>query len=248
MMRRAHLTACVTLLLTAGMAVAQPSAGEWVNYRDAYRAMVLFDKYGGPKNLLNNHLQVVPRQKGVLGPDVQLLMKGGTVQSGLALDALGRTTLPLLKAAYDQNAVLSPSRSLGGFTVKPRVSLAPRAEGAIGAYNVTELIAACEQALDFARYTDSSLRGRQCVGVRLVFPKEGEAASVHLRLGGNMVALEPTRGAAFAGDVDDDFPVVTYRFAQAPVKGAALHLITTRLANAKVLTYNAPVAIVPLFE
>jgi len=245
MMRRAHLTACVTLLLTAGMAVAQPSAGEWVNYRDAYRAMVVFDKYGGPKNLLHNHLQVRPREKGMLEQGVQLVMKGSTVQAGLALDALGRTALPLLKAAYDENAVLSPNRPLGGFTIRPRVSLALRADGA---YDMTELRAACEQALGFARYADSSARGRECVGVRLVFPREGEAASVHLRLGGSMVALAPTRGAAFAGDIDDDFPIVSYRFAQAPVKGAALQLITTRLATGKVLTYNAPLAIVPLFE
>lgn len=231
MMRRAHLTACVTLLLTAGMAVAQPSAGEWVNYRDAYRAMVLFDKYGGPKNLLQNHLQVQARDKGAPGQGAQLLLKGRTVQAGLALDALGRTALPLLKAAYDENAVLSPNRPLGGFTVKPRVSLALRADGA---YDVADLRAACEQALGFARYADRSAGSRQCVGVRLVFPKDGEAASVRVRAGGAEQVLPVTRGAAFAGDADADFPVVSYRFGAQPA--------------GQLVTYNAPLAIVPLFE
>lgn len=231
MMRRAHLTACVTLLLTAGMAVAQPRAGEWVNYRDAYRAMVLFDKYGGPKNLLNNQLQVLPRDKGVLEPGAQLLMKGKTVQTSLALDPLGRAVLPLLKAAYDENAVLTPNRPLGGFTVKPRVSLALRADGS---YEVADLRAACEQALGFARYADNSARGRQCVGVRLVFPKDGEAAGVRVRTGGAEQALAPSRGAAFAGDAADDFPIVTYRFGTQPA--------------GQVVTYNVPLAIVPLFE
>lgn len=231
MMRRAHLTACVTLLLTAGMAVAQPRAGEWVNYRDAYRAMVLFDKYGGPKNLLQNHLQVLPREKGALGQGAQLLMKGRTVQTGLALDALGRTTLPLLKAAYDENAVLAPNRPLGGFTVRPRVSLALRADGA---YDVADLRAACEQALGYARYADNTARGRQCVGVRLVFPGNGEAASVRLRAGGAEQALPTTHGAAFAGDADDGFALVTYRFGAQPA--------------GEIVTYNAPLAIVPLFE
>ncbi|WP_312484687.1 hypothetical protein [Massilia timonae] len=231
MMRRAHLTACVTLLLTAGTAVAQSRAGEWVNYRDAYRAMVLFDKYGGPKNLLNNHLQVLPRDKGVLGPGAQLLMQGKTVQTSLALDPLGRAVLPLLKAAYDENAVLTPNRPLGGFTVKPRVSLALRADGS---YDVADLRAACEQALGFARYADHSARGRQCVGVRLVFPKEGAAAGVRVRTGGAEQALPAARGAAFAGDLDADFPVVTYRFGAQPA--------------GQVVTYNAPLAIVPLFE
>ena len=231
MMRRAHLTACVTLLLTAGLAVAQPRAGEWVNYRDAYRAMVLFDKYGGPKNLLHNHLQVLARDKGALGQGAQLLMKGKTVQTGLALDALGRTTLPLLKAAYDENAVLTPNRALGGFSIKPRVSLALRADGS---YDEADLRAACEQALGFARYADNSARGRQCVGVRLVFPKDGEAPGVRVRAGGAEQALPMARGAAFAGDADDDFPVVTYRFGAQP--------------TAQLVTYNAPLAIVPLFE
>ena len=69
-MRSAPITACTCLLLTALPAAAQsqPLAGEWVSYRDAYRAMVLFDKYGGAKNLLQNHLQVVPRQDGANQP------------------------------------------------------------------------------------------------------------------------------------------------------------------------------------
>lgn len=231
MMRRAHLTACVTLLLTAGTAVAQPRAGEWVNYRDAYRAMVLFDKYGGPKNLLHNHLQVLPRAKGALGQGAQLLMKGRTVQTSLALDGLGRATLPLLKAAYDENAVLTPNHPVGQFSVKPRVSLALRADGA---YEVADLRAACEQALGFARYADNSARGSQCVGVRLVFPRGGEAAGVRVRTGGAEQALPMARGVAFAGDADDDFPVVTVRFGAHPA--------------GQVVTYNAPLAIVPLFE
>lgn len=232
MMRHAHLTACVTLLLTAGLAVAQPRAGEWVNYRDAYRAMVLFDKYGGPKNLLHNHLQVLPRTKGVLGEGVALALDGKTVHTSLALDALGRAVLPLVKAAYDENAVLSPSRPLGGFTVRARVTLALRADGA---YEVDELRAACEQALGFARHGDASARARQCAGVRLVFARQGADAGVRLRAAGAEQALPPTRGPAFAGDVDDDFPVVTYRFG--PQAGAA-----------QLVTYNAPLAIVPLFE
>lgn len=230
MMRRAHLTACVTLLLTAGMAGAQPHAGEWVNYRDAYRAMVQFDKYGGPKNLLVNHLQVLPRDKGALGEGVQLLLKGKTVQTGLALDALGRTVLPLLKAAYDENAVLSPSRALGGFTIRPRVSLALRADGA---YDVAALRAGCDQALGALRYADASARSRQCTGVRLVFAKAGEAGA-RLRSGAAEQALPVSRGPAFAGDVDADFPVATYRFGPSDA--------------AQVITYNAPLAIVPLFE
>jgi hypothetical protein len=231
MMQRAHLTACVTLLLTAGIAVAQTHAGEWVSYRDAYRAMVVFDKYGGPKNLLHNYLQVLPRTSGVLEDGVSLLIKGKTLQTSLALDALGRTTLPLLKTAYDENAVLAPNRALGGFTVRPRIALALRADGS---YEVSELRAACEQALGFARHGDASARSRECVGVRLVFSKKSAEPGARVRSGGAETVLPVTRAAAVAGDVAGDFPVVTYRFGPAD--------------TAQVVTYNAPLAVVPLFE
>lgn len=231
MMQRAHLTACVTLLLTAAGAVAQSHAGEWVSYRDAYRAMVVFDKYGGAKNLLHNQLQVLPRTKGVLDEGVGLLIKGKTVQTSLALDALGRTKLPLLKAAYDENAVLTPDRALGSFTVRPRIALALRADGS---YDAAELRAACEQALGFARHGDASARSLQCVGVRLVFPKKSGEAGARVRINAVETALPLARGPAFAGDIDDDFPVVTYRFGPSDA--------------AQVLTYNAPLAFVPLFE
>jgi len=231
MMQRVHLSACVTLLLTAGIAVAQARADEWVSYRDAYRAMVVFDKYGGPKHLLHNQLQVRPRARGMLDDAASLLIKGRTLQTSLALDALGRTTLPLLKVAYDENAVLVPNRPLGGFTVRPRISLALRADGA---YDTTELRAACEQALGFARHGDASARSQACVGVRLVFAKTSLAAGARLRTGGADTVLPVTRAPAFAGDVDDDFPVVTYRF--------------TPSDAAQLVTYNAPLAIVPVFE
>ncbi|RYF05496.1 MAG: hypothetical protein EOO78_00995 [Oxalobacteraceae bacterium] len=46
------------LLLGAGQARAQLQDGEWASYRDAYRAMVVFEKYGGPKHLLQNQLHL----------------------------------------------------------------------------------------------------------------------------------------------------------------------------------------------
>lgn len=233
-MRSVRLSACVCLLLAAFPAVAQAQAhaGEWVSYRDAYRAMVMFEKFGGPKNLLQNHLQVLPKERGTLGEGAQLSLTSKTVQTSVPLDATGRGVLPLLKAAYDENAILVPNRRLGGFTVRPRVSIALRADGA---YEVAELRAACEQALGVQRYTDPQARGRQCAGVKMVFPKKGMDASVRLRLpGGGEQALAMQRGPAFAGDLDDDFPQVVYRFGGAE--------------RAQVITYNVPLAIIPLFE
>ena len=238
MMRRAHLTACVTLMLTAGLAVAQPRAGEWVNYRDAYRAMVLFDKYGGPKNQIQNHLQVAPLTAGVSLEGAQLTLAGRTTQVNLPLDPLGRTSFPLLKAAYDDNATLVLNRKIGAFAVRPRVSLLPQADGV---YDDAILRTACEQALGFARYVDASLRARQCGGVRFVFAKRspgsaggtGIAVRLH-RPDGADQPLPLVTGAAFQGDLDEAFPTVVYRF-----DGAE---------RAQVISANIPLAIVPLFE
>ncbi|MGH8855077.1 MAG: hypothetical protein ACREWI_12455 [Telluria sp.] len=232
MMRLAHATACVCLFGTAILAVAQaqPQASEWASYRDAYRAVVVFEKYGGAKNLLLNQLQLVPRERGVLGDGVQLVLTARTVQTSLALDALGRGVLPLVKAAYDENAVLAPNRRIGAFSLRSRVSIAPQADNV---YDTAELRTACEQALAFTRHVDASARSRQCVGVRLVFAKKGVDTSAKLRRADGEQALPVAPGPAFAGDLDADFPVATYRF------GAE---------RAQVITYSAPLAIVPLFE
>lgn len=236
MMRFAHTTACICFLTTASLAAAQalPHASEWASYRDAYRSVVLFEKYGGAKNLLQNHLQLVPRDpaalRDALEEGVQLVLAGKTVQTGLGLDALGRGVLPLLKAAYDENAVLAPSRKIGPFSLRSRVTIAPRADNI---YDTAELRAACEQALAYARHVDASARSRQCAGVRLVFPKKGAEASVKLRRPGAELSLALTPGAAFDGASGADFAVANYRF------GAE---------RAQLITYSAPLAIVPLFE
>lgn len=232
MMRFAHATACALLLSSASLAAAQAlaPASEWASYRDAYRSVVVFEKYGGPKNLLQNQVQLLPREKGVLGDGLQLVLAGKTVQTSLALDALGRGVLPLVKAAYDENAVLAPNRKIGPFTLRPRVTIAPQADNI---YDTEELRAACAQALAYARHVDATARARQCVGVRMVFPKKGVEASVKLRRPEGEQALALSPGPAFSGDLDADFPAVNYRFGP---------------ERAQLITYSAPLAIVPLFE
>ena len=229
-----HLIAALVSLLAAAPAgvQAQAQAGEWVSYRDAYRAMVQFEKYGGPKNLLQSQLQVQSRDHAGLGEGAQLTLMGKTTQLNLPLDALGRTVFPLQKAAYDENAALILNRKGMPFVLRPQVTIAPRADGQ---YDAADLRTACAQALGFVRYVDASQRARQCAGVRFVFPKK-ETAGARLRHAeGGEQALPVTSGAAFTGDPDEGFPIVTWRFATAP-------------GRAQVVTYNAPLAIVPIFE
>ena len=218
--------ASLALLLAAGPAGAQAHDGDAVSYRDAYRAMVQFDKYGGPKNLLVSQLQVLTKERGALAEGLQLLLSSRSTQVSLPLDPLGRTVFPLQKAAYDENAALSLNRRGLGFVLRPQVSIAVRPDGV---YDVAELRAACAQALGFARYVDASQRARQCAGVRFVFPRRTEGGARLRRPDSAEQVLAPSIGEP------DDFPAVVYRFQAGAERG-------------QVATFNAPLAILPLFD
>jgi hypothetical protein len=227
-----HFTLFTALSLAAGIAAAQAPDGEWVSYRDAYRAMVVFEKYGKPKHLIQNHYQVMPREKGVPAEGLRLTLQGKTMQLNLPLDAAGRAMFPLLKAAYDENAALVLNRKLSQFVLRPRVSLVVRPDGV---YEGAELRAACEQALNYARYADVSARSKQCVGVRFGFAAQGPAPVVRLRNSEMAGALPVAEGAIFADDPDGGFRTVLVRFADMPTRG-------------QLVTQDPPLAIAPVFE
>lgn len=225
-----HLSASLALLLTAASACAQAHDGEWVSYRDAYRAMVVFDKYGNPKNLIQNHFQVTPRDKTVSPEGLQLKLVGKSTSVVMPLDATGRTLFPMSKVAYDEKALLFLNRKVDQYLFRARVSIVVRPDGV---YEASELRAACEQALGFQRYIDPSFRSKRCTGVRFVFPKALIDPGVKLRKG-EAASLPPTDGPAFHGDPYEGFRVVNYRFD--PVD------------KGQVVTPNAPLAIDAVFE
>lgn len=226
-------TVLLALLLTAPQAFAQAAGdGDWASYRDAYRAMLWFEKYSKPKNFLQNHLQVMPSEKGAATDGLRLSLNGKTTQLNLPLDALGRAVFPLLKSAYDDNAVLRINGKSSQYKMVPRVSIVARADGV---YEVADLRAACEQALGVERYLKGpAANGKACAGVRFVFARKGDAV-VRLRQGGSEAVLPAVEGAAFEGDMNDAFKTVTYRFAATP-------------ANAQVISQNAPLAVAAVFE
>lgn len=235
-----HLTVAAGALAACVAAIAAPALpvdGDWVSYRDAYRAMVVFEKYGKPKSLLQHQIQVQPlqaRERAALGDGVRLVLNGHDSQLNLPLDATGRTVFPLLKAAYDENAALVLSRKIGPFQLRARVSLAVRPDGI---YDVPELRAACEQALEYARYLDASFRQRQCVGVRFGFQRGAATPLLVQKRGqpGELGELRALEGPIFGDEPADAFRIVNLRF------GAAS-------SRAQLATQDAPLAIVPLFE
>lgn len=224
-----HLALSLALLFAAAGAPTRAGATEWLSYRDAYRAMIVFEKYGRPKSYLQNQIQLVPVRQGTLPEHLQLSLqlKGSSVR--LPLDAIGRTVFPVLKAAFDENAPLLIEGGAGPVNFRARVSIVARADGV---YDSAELRAACAQALDYLRYTDASARAGACVGVRFVYPREGAAPLLRLRGEG---ALPVLAGPAFPGDAHGAYRVVDYRFAEHGGPGP-------------LLAASPPLAIAPLIE
>lgn len=226
-----HICAFLALLTTAGTAAFAAPAGEWVSYRDAYSAMVKFEKYGKAKHLIQNHFQVMARD-GQAAPDgLQLSLQGKSTTLHIPLDATGRAVFPWSKAAYDDNAALILNRNGGQYVFRPRVSIIVRPDGV---YEAAELRAACEQALAYQRQQDSALRGSRCAGVRFVFARGLADPGVKVRRGAAAAALPAQDGAAFDGDPYQGFKVVNYRFEAGD--------------KAQVATPNAPLAINPVYE
>lgn len=214
--------------------VAASADSDWISYRDAYRAMVVFEKYGKPKSLLQHQVQVVLADKSVLGEPLRLVLNSPGSQLNLPLDASGRTVFPLLKAAYDENAALVLNRKLGPFMLRARVSLVVRPDGI---YDMAELRAACEQALEYARYLDATYAKRSCAGVRFGFSKSGPLPTLTIKRSGPPEAseLRVQDGAIFPDDSNDSFRIANLRFGAWP-------------GRVQISTQEAPLAIVPLFE
>lgn len=227
-----HHRVFATLALTAGVAAAAAPDGEWASYRNAYRAMVVFEKYGGAKHLIQSHLQVMPREKGVAVDGLRLSLVGPSIRLDVPLDATGRAVFPLLKAAYDENAALVLNRNVGQYVLRPRVTVLVRPDGV---YEAAELRAACREALEFARYADASARSLSCAGVRFGYARKGAPPVVRVRNGDAAATLPVGEGAIFSDDPDDGFRTVLYRFGAAAAQG-------------QVVTQEAPLAIAPVFE
>ncbi|MBY0572147.1 MAG: hypothetical protein K2P84_00575 [Undibacterium sp.] len=206
---------------------------EWMSYRDAYKTMLWFEKYGKAKNLIQMQLQIATTDKNNALSNLRLHLVGKNTHIDLGIDGAARATLPLLKSAYDDNAELVLNQKSGSARFRFRVSIVTRDTGI---YEIAELRAACEQALAFLGTQDATAGGKKCLGVRLAFAKKDNIAHVELKH-----TSQQTLTLAFKDDSaiwPDD---------------AALYRTTDLLfANAKdhaqLISRTSPVALVALFE
>ena len=239
------------LLLAAGASSAQATGqGEWISYRDAYRSMLWFEKYGQPKHLIQAHFRIMAGSGALaMALPAQLTLSGKTVHLNLPLDETGRTSLPLLKQAYDENAELQLPQALANWRFGTEISIALRADGM---YDLAQLRAACQQVQAYQNWRDASLlRGKKCSGVRFVYGKKNAPATLTWRKADaplpavvsaaapaapGPAALALTDGTAFGLPGEPAaFRVANAVFASLPDK-------------AQILTPGAPLLITALFE
>ena len=93
---------------------------------------------------------------------------------------------------------------------------------------------ACEQALAYQRFVDSSYGAKKCSGVRFVFENRADAL-VQVKFGQREAPLPVLDGPAFEGEKFGAYRTATYRFADWSAQG-------------QVVSQNTPLAIAPLFD
>lgn len=196
--------------------------GEWISYRDAYKAMVLFEKYGKSKHLIQNRFQIIAKDKAFNFENLRLSLNGQSSVMSLSLDVLGQTQLPLLKAAYDENAELYLHPKIGQFSYRSRVSIQVRADGN---YDYADLKLACEQTLNYLSSVDpSSVAGKKCSGIKFGFDKRETNAGVEVRSNNQTISSLPiTDNGVIWADSNINLKVAQFHFNSANDK---VHLLT----------------------
>jgi len=230
------LALCLACALRPDAARAQ--AGEtdsdWVSYRDAYRAMIWFEKYAKPKQFLQNHYRVRPKDKGASLDGLRLTLESRSLRVNLPLDGVGRVVFPFSKAAFDDNGELTVNRKAARYRFSPWVSIVSRPDGV---YQTSDLRLACEQLLAYLQYVgDAYASDKKCVGVQFAYAKNEADPEVRLRRPERAPVLLPVKeDGAFQGESAMTFKVVQFQFADWPDKG-------------QVVTRGAPIAIATLLE
>jgi hypothetical protein len=196
--------------------------------------MISFEKYGKPKQFLQNHLRIAPRDRAAVTDGLRLSLVSKSVAVQLPLDGLGRTAFPLSRTAFDENAELRLNRKAGLFAFSPWLSIVSRADGV---YEAPDLRTACEQALVYLHYLGRDwVRGKKCTGVQFSYARGDADAEARFRKSDRTLnLLSAQEGGAFPDDVVLGFKVIAYRFADWPESG-------------QIVTRSAPLAIAPLIE
>lgn len=193
---------------------------EWGSYRHAYKAQSMFMAHTAPRPLIQAHMQIRPREMGLSLEGLQVQLASESHKLDLPVDGIGRVTMPLLKSAYDEDAVLRLNRQKGHYRFSGRYSIKEREDGV---YSAAMLREACQQVLDAQRASGGRIRmfGKKCVGVKFIYPLADSAASVQYRTaGGKGAPIAAADAEPFESGPVGPYKVALYRFAAWPAEGA----------------------------
>jgi hypothetical protein len=192
---------------------------EWASYRQAYKSVSAIGVITRSRPLIQAHMQIVPLREGLAVDGLRIQLAGETVTQDIPVDPIGRVTLPMLKQAYDEDAVLRLNRGKGNYRFTGRYSIR---ESDSGVYGAAELRAACEQLISAQRAGGSRFRlmGKKCVGVKFIYPPASAGAALTLAdAAGKPGAIAATDAAPFDGVPLGKHKVALYRFDAWPAQG-----------------------------
>jgi hypothetical protein len=229
------LLAPALLVLLAGPAACQAAEpepaqvhvvaerdAEWHSYRHAYKAAAFFSAFTRNRPLIQAHMQIRALDKNASLEGLSIRVAGEHTNLTLAVDALGRAELPMLKEPFQEDAVLRLNRGKGIYYFSGRYSIKERADGL---YQAGDMRAACDQLLSAQRESGYRLRlaGKRCAGVRFVYPLSDSASPVTLQVpGAAPVVLPLVDGQPFEGSTMGTYKIAIYRFADWPAAGQLL--------------------------
>lgn len=201
--------------------IAAERDSEWIAYRDAYKGVANIAKYTRSRPLIQAHMQIRPRQLGLSLDGLRIVLAGATTQVDIPVDGVGRAVVPLLKNAYDEDAVLRLNRRVGHFRFSGRFSIKQRADGV---YEAAQLRAACEQLISAQREHGSRFRliGKTCAGIKFVYAPGDRDAAIEVRDGQRVSGIEAVVGEPFESQPIGTYMVATYRFDSWPAQGTVV--------------------------
>ncbi len=191
---------------------------EWSSYRHAYKAANHYALLVRTRPLIQAHMQIRPRDTALALDGLQIMVAGATTTLAIPVDAIGRATLPMLKQAYDEDAVLRLNRKAGNYRFSGRFTIRERDDGT---YSAAELRAACEQLLSAQREDGGLFRlfGKKCVGVRFVYPLADAGAGIEFRGAAKRGMIAAADDQPFDAGAMGTYKVAIYRFADWPEQG-----------------------------
>ena len=215
--------------------VAGALDAEWASYRYAYEAAAFIARFLRKRPLIQAQMQLRPIDPATPVTGLKVRLVGKTTDIELAADDIGRVTVPQLKQAYDEDAVLRLNRPKGLYKFSGRYSIRERDDGV---YSVADLREACEQMIGAQRESGYRIRlwGKKCVGVKFVYPATDSGAAIALHAADDRVTtIAGIDGQPFEDDSMGLYKIVVLRFADWPRDG-------------RVVAGERPLAIGTLYE